>query len=45
MEQELDKWIEQLADCKQLSEDNVKRLCEKVCLFSRVSLFLFLSCC
>ena len=30
MEQELDKWIEQLADCKQLSEDNVKKLCEKV---------------
>ena len=30
MEQEVDKWIEQLADCKQLSEDNVKKLCEKV---------------
>lgn len=30
MEQELDGWIEQLADCKQLSEDNVKKLCDKV---------------
>ena len=30
MEQELDSWIEQLSDCKQLSEDNVKKLCEKV---------------
>jgi hypothetical protein len=27
---ELDGWIEQLMDCKQLSETNVKTLCEKV---------------
>ena len=26
---ELDKWIEQLYDCKQLSEEQVKTLCEK----------------
>ena len=28
---ELDGWIEQLNDCKQLSENQVKTLCEKVC--------------
>ncbi len=28
---ELDQWIEQLNDCKQLSENQVKTLCEKVC--------------
>jgi len=27
---ELDAWIEQLYDCKQLSEAQVKTLCEKV---------------
>lgn len=27
---ELDGWIETLMTCKQLSEDNVQRLCEKV---------------
>ena len=27
---ELDGWIEQLMDCKQLPEPNVKTLCEKV---------------
>lgn len=27
---ELDQWIEQLNDCKQLSENQVKTLCEKV---------------
>ena len=27
---ELDGWIETLMSCKQLSEDNVQRLCEKV---------------
>ena len=26
---ELDGWIEQLMDCKQLSENQVKTLCEK----------------
>lgn len=29
---ELDQWIEQLNECKQLSENQVKTLCEKVCL-------------
>ncbi|KAF5391615.1 hypothetical protein D9757_002423 [Collybiopsis confluens] len=29
MEQEIDGWIEQLSQCKQLSEADVKRLCEK----------------
>lgn len=27
---ELDQWIEQLNECKQLSEGQVKTLCEKV---------------
>ena len=27
---ELDGWIEQLMECKQLAETNVKTLCEKV---------------
>lgn len=27
---ELDQWIEQLNECKQLSENQVKILCEKV---------------
>ena len=27
---ELDSWIEQLNDCKQLTESQVKTLCEKV---------------
>jgi hypothetical protein len=31
MEQEIDGWIEQLTQCKQLSELDVKRLCDKVC--------------
>lgn len=26
----LDRWIETLMNCKQLSEDDVKRLCEQV---------------
>ena len=33
---ELDQWIEQLNECKQLSENQVKSLCEKVtrmCIF------------
>lgn len=28
---ELDQWIEQLNECKQLTESQVKTLCEKVC--------------
>lgn len=32
MEENLvDSWIEQLSQCKQLSEADVKKLCEKVC--------------
>lgn len=27
---ELDQWIEQLYECKQLTESQVKTLCEKV---------------
>lgn len=27
---ELDQWIEQLSQCKQLTENQVKTLCEKV---------------
>ena len=29
----LDGWIEGLMSCKQLSEQDVQRLCDKVCLF------------
>jgi len=31
MEQEIDGWIEQLTQCKQLPENDVKKLCDKVC--------------
>jgi hypothetical protein len=31
MEHEIDGWIQQLSDCKQLSENDVKKLCDKVC--------------
>ena len=30
MEQEIDGWIAQLSQCKQLSEADVKKLCDKV---------------
>jgi hypothetical protein len=30
----LDGWIESLMNCKQLSEVDVQRLCEKVCRYS-----------
>lgn len=30
MENEIDGWIEQLSQCKQLSEADVKKLCDKV---------------
>ena len=30
MEHEIDGWIEQLSQCKQLSEVDVKKLCDKV---------------
>lgn len=32
---ELDQWIEQLYDCKQLTETQVKTLCEKVCFMKK----------
>ena len=38
---ELDGWIEQLMECKQLAESNVKTLCEKVS--QKSYLFYFLS--
>ena len=28
---DLDSWVESLMQCKQLSENDVKRLCDKVC--------------
>ena len=30
MEHEIDGWIEQLSQCKQLTENDVKKLCDKV---------------
>ena len=30
MEHEIDGWIEQLSQCKQLAETDVKKLCDKV---------------
>ena len=43
---ELDGWIEELMDCKQLAESNIKILCEKVSdekpnIFFRCVRFLF----
>ena len=37
---DLEQWIEQLNDCKQLSEAQVKTLCDKVC-FSTLCFFHF----
>jgi hypothetical protein len=31
MEHEVDGWIQQLTECKQLTEADVKKLCDKVC--------------
>lgn len=36
---ELDQWIEQLNECKQLTENQVKTLCDKVC----ISVFQYLT--
>jgi hypothetical protein len=33
---DLDQWIEQLNECKQLTESQVKILCEKVRKFSKL---------
>ncbi|EYC09062.1 hypothetical protein Y032_0062g3330 [Ancylostoma ceylanicum] len=38
MIKDVDQWIEQLYECKQLSENQVKILCEKVRHFQRISL-------
>lgn len=40
---ELDQWIEQLYECKQLSEGQVKTLCEKVSFYSRLQVTNLLS--
>jgi len=37
---ELDQWIEQLMECKQLTENQVKSLCEKVNRFHQDSVLL-----
>lgn len=37
---ELDGWIEQLGECKQLSENQVKALCEKVILTHLIRMIL-----
>lgn len=33
---EVDQWISQLSQCKQLSESDVKKLCDKVSLFHAI---------
>ncbi|KAJ7738235.1 Metallo-dependent phosphatase-like protein [Mycena maculata] len=33
MEHEIDAWLEQLSQCKQLPEADVKKLCDKACFF------------
>lgn len=38
---ELDQWIEQLNECKQLTESQVKTLCEKVRRRPHFKLFLY----
>jgi hypothetical protein len=47
MEQEIDAWLEQLRQCKPLTESEVKKLCDKACsddtirlVFSSLSLSL-----
>jgi hypothetical protein len=42
MEHEIDGWIEQLSQCKQLSEADVKSLCDKVDNRATLLFFLFL---
>ena len=32
----LDGWIESLMNCKQLAENDVQRLCDRVCFFSSI---------
>jgi hypothetical protein len=42
MEHEIDGWIEQLSQCKQLPEPDVKKLCDKVDNSGHLALFLVL---
>lgn len=35
---ELDQWVEQLNECKQLSENQVRTLCEKVRFYISVKM-------
>lgn len=37
---ELDQWIEQLNECKQLTESQVKTLCDKVSFLEKKSILL-----
>jgi hypothetical protein len=41
MEHEIDGWIEQLSQCKQLPEADVKKLCDKVDNSRHPALFPF----
>jgi serine/threonine-protein phosphatase 2A catalytic subunit len=36
MEREVDAWLEQLGQCKQLTEVEIKKLCEKVRSFPTI---------
>lgn len=40
---ELDQWIEQLNECKQLTENQVRTLCEKVSWLKKCSFILIQS--
>ena len=40
---EVDQWIAQLSECKPLTENQVKRLCEKVVPIKNLCLHLILS--
>ena len=40
---ELDNWIQQLYDCKQLAESQVKQLCDKVFFFFKIVLYTLLA--
>jgi hypothetical protein len=35
---DVDAWIAQLSDCKQLPESEIKKLCEKVHIYSCITL-------
>jgi hypothetical protein len=40
---EVDQWISQLSQCKQLSESDVKKLCDKVCIRTSCGLHVLLN--